>query len=64
MEAGLIVRYYRINLRLRRLMRQQQSDITNDISLDGGYELLGRKLDVFGQPLVKRTKVFCQTILA
>jgi hypothetical protein len=45
-------------------MRQQQPDITNDISLDGGYELLGRKLDVFGQPLVKRTKVFCQTILA
>jgi hypothetical protein len=61
--TGLIVRYYRINLRLRRLMRQQQPDITNDISLDGGYELLGRKLDVFGQPLVKRTKVFCQTIL-
>jgi hypothetical protein len=46
-----MVRYYRINLRLRRLMRQQQSDITNDISLDDGYELLGRKLEVFGQPL-------------
>jgi hypothetical protein len=32
-------------------MRQQQSDITNDISLDDGYELLDQKLEVFGQPL-------------
>jgi hypothetical protein len=52
-ETGLMVRYYRINLRLRRLIRQQQSDITNDISLDDGYDLLGRKLEVFGQPLIK-----------
>jgi hypothetical protein len=36
-ETVLMVRYYRINLRLRRLMRQQQSDITNDISLNDGY---------------------------
>jgi hypothetical protein len=52
-----MVRYYRINLRLRKLMRQQQSDITNDISLDDGYELLGRKLEVFGQPLATNSNV-------
>jgi hypothetical protein len=55
-ETGLMVRYYRINLRLRKLMRQQQSDITNDISLDNGYELLDRKLEVFGQPLIRTTQ--------
>ena len=53
-ETGLMVRYYRINLRLRKLMRQQQSDIINDISLDDGYELLGRKIEVFGQPLFNK----------
>jgi hypothetical protein len=56
-ETGLMVRYYRINLRLRKLMRQQQSDITNDISLDNGYELLDPKLEVFGQPLNKLPEV-------
>jgi hypothetical protein len=37
-------------------MRQQQSDITIDISLDDGYELFGRKLEVFGQPLHNTTR--------